>query len=559
MKKGFTLIELLGVLTILIIISLIATPIVMGIITSSKESIDLSSVQNIVNSSEDLFYTSKIDEDKSVYTAIVNGENIYDFLEISGSIPEFADIRLDEDGKVTMAIYLNETCYTKDASSDDIIVTKDITSGECDSSFFVLTGEAIGDVILEQFKEDNSSLLSLSSNGGCTVSVEGKNHTYMDGCYLAGTQDSNYVWFDGFLYRIMGFDSYGNVKLITEETVTSIPYQSYGVEYSTSYAKTWLEDYFYSHLSSAAKDVMISSDYCDDSTSYSTSSNVISETCGGTTFSANVGIISLNEFNLSGGRDSYLESSQMFWTSTAWNVAQLFFVAGTSYVTADASYNSRGLRPIITVSYDTIITSGTGSYSDRYILNQTTDDVTAGELKEVATSGEYVYVNNKKYRVVSTSETGTKLISEEVRDTLTTYVDTLDVLSYSYYGSLLLGTSAALANDTTWYIGEYFLYGDDYSNYLDSTENSYTGKVGLIRVGEMLSGHSESMVNKDYWSATTESSTDAWLIRYYGDSYTTDNNYKQYSLRSVIEIATDVIIYSGNGTIDNPYEIKAAS
>ena len=68
---------------------------------------------------------------------------------------------------------------------------------------------------------------------------------------------------------------------------------------------------------------------------------------------------------------------------------------------------------------------------------------------------------------------------------------------------------------TTWYRGDYFNYGDNYKSYLESTSNSYEGKVGLIRVGEMLSDQSETILSRNrttnndydntqnYWTATS--------------------------------------------------------
>ena len=48
-KKGFTLIELLAVIVVLAIIALIATPIVMNIINSSKDSANKVSASNFAS------------------------------------------------------------------------------------------------------------------------------------------------------------------------------------------------------------------------------------------------------------------------------------------------------------------------------------------------------------------------------------------------------------------------------------------------------------------------------------------------------------------------------
>ena len=48
-------------------------------------------------------------------------------------------------------------------------------------------------------------------------------YNYMDGTYLKGEQTTNYVWFDGFMWRIMGKNADGSIRMITEENVTVIP------------------------------------------------------------------------------------------------------------------------------------------------------------------------------------------------------------------------------------------------------------------------------------------------------------------------------------------------
>ena len=67
MKKinfGFTLIELLGVVIILSIISLIATPIVLDVIEESKESAAMTSLLLIENEGHNYYAAAMLDESK---------------------------------------------------------------------------------------------------------------------------------------------------------------------------------------------------------------------------------------------------------------------------------------------------------------------------------------------------------------------------------------------------------------------------------------------------------------------------------------------------------------
>ena len=51
-NKGFTLVELLAVIVILAIISLIATPMVLGVIEKSKKSAAIESANGIMDAAE---------------------------------------------------------------------------------------------------------------------------------------------------------------------------------------------------------------------------------------------------------------------------------------------------------------------------------------------------------------------------------------------------------------------------------------------------------------------------------------------------------------------------
>lgn len=130
MKKGFTLIELIAVLVILSIISMISVSVVLKLVNDSKAATDLVNIESMVKGSEELYFVAKMDDDKTIINIIESGDNIYDYLDITGATPQYADIRIS-DGKVYMAIYLNDRCYTKTVNSDDITVDSEKTLAEC--------------------------------------------------------------------------------------------------------------------------------------------------------------------------------------------------------------------------------------------------------------------------------------------------------------------------------------------------------------------------------------------------------------------------------------------
>ncbi len=125
-----------------------------------------------------------------------------------------------------------------------------------------------------------------------------------------------------------------------------------------------------------------------------------------------------------------------------------------------------------------------------------------------------------------------------------------------------------LVTNYTWYQNE-FGYGDNYTISLEETNptRSINATVGLIRVGEMLSGQSSSILTKGYtttssynnantyWTMTPSSSSSlAWDVNDIGYSNGNYVNYA-YGLRAVIVVNSNVTITGGNGTWSSPYEI----
>ena len=100
MKKGFTLIELLAVIVILAIIALIATPIILNIISTSKEESDKRSIElygeAIKNAIANYAMNNPEDDDITL-------EDIEDKIEYKGSKVECGTIQIHTDGTIYLA------------------------------------------------------------------------------------------------------------------------------------------------------------------------------------------------------------------------------------------------------------------------------------------------------------------------------------------------------------------------------------------------------------------------------------------------------------------------
>ena len=579
--NAFTLIELLAVIIILAIVALIATPIILDVVEDARISAGKSEAQMILGGINNYCATEdiKYQMDNS-YTKICTTDMDVD------DVPVMVNL-----GNATIeSIKYNGTKLT-----ELVIKSNNHKFTLCPSGQFAMDDEECssegGDVafvfpIIEKAKE------LVYSNDACKT--DGTTYQYMGGCYIKGNPNNNYIWYSGFLWRIMGINADGTVRLITEDNVTAIPWSTLGTaqNWDGSYAKDWLNDYFYSRLK--GNNIIKEETWCSETASDSSSARTTCTT-NLSTETAKVGLLTIDEYNLAGGGSSYLNIGQYQWTMTPYSGSYAWYLYSNGNAGNFTSVSSTfGLRAVINVNSDVIITGGNGtleatwsSQAGPYILNEDKNVEVTGKLNEKATSGEYVMFAGKKYRVVDKDSNGsTKLILDGY------YEETSGTIYFMPYGSnntfsIDTGIGQKLNgdilnwltnnNDTekgklvsnyTWYQNN-FDWGYDYKISLEEKNptRSIQATVGLIRIGEMLSSQSSSILTNgyqdtsnynnatSYWTMTPyTSSSNAWYVLSTGDAGSVDVP-SSYGLRAVIVVNSDVTITGGNGTWSNPYQI----
>ncbi len=134
MKKGFTLIELLAVISIIAIIALITTPLALGIINSSREKAFISAAHGLVVSAGT--YQAERQALNEDPTLLINyktsSDDVKNLLKTDGDLPDAGELKIDDNGKVTLALWSNEAhiCVVKSASSKSAVVDEDITNAD---------------------------------------------------------------------------------------------------------------------------------------------------------------------------------------------------------------------------------------------------------------------------------------------------------------------------------------------------------------------------------------------------------------------------------------------
>ncbi len=406
---------------------------------------------------------------------------------------------------------------------------------------------------------------------------------------------NNSLWYSGFLWRIMGINRDGTVRLITDENVTAIPWgaRNTAQNWDDSYAKNWLNNYFYSRLK--GNNIIKEETWCSETTTDSSSTRT---TCTNnlSTEKSKVGLLTLDEYNLAGGISSYLNIGQWQWTMTPYNSSLAWYVGSGGDASSDDVSSTDGLRAVINVNSVVTITGGNGtlgatwsSEAGPYVLNEDKNVEVTGKLNEKATSGEYVLFAGRKYRVVDKDSNGnTKLILDgyyeedgnifemEYNETSTNEFSVTTGIGQKLNGDVLnwlvqesdTTNRNKLVSNYTWYQNN-FGFGQSYTISLneENPTRSIQATLGLIRVGEMLSSQSSSILTKGYtttssynnayryWTMTPyTSSSNAWGVDSNGSA---NNNGVSFTsgLRAVIVVNSGVTITSGNGTWSSPYQI----
>ena len=135
-------------------------------------------------------------------------------------------------------------------------------------------------------------------------------------------------------------------------------------------------------------------------------------------------------------------------------------------------------------------------------------------------------------------------------DYLTNYVD-------SSYSSMI-------EDNTTWYLGTVG-NGTSYklAKYTDTNMSGYAtstnAKVGLLRLGELMSGQFDRDGNNtNYWTLTPYSTSSVRRVDSIGNASNLSPS-NAYGVRPSINLKSNVQIVNGDGTLNSPFEIQLGS
>lgn len=377
--------------------------------------------------------------------------------------------------------------------------------------------------------------------------------------YYVGENPNNYVQFSGMLFRIVGINKDGTIKLMSSDYISNVVYGDQKSFDKTNIYK-WLNDYYYAHL--ASKKDVVKSDWCVGNVKQA------SEDGCNTKVKANVGLLTLNEYQRSINENtSYASSGLMesYWllnrkdNNNGWMIKE-------GEVETIATKDITTTRPVINIKNTLYVENGDGSFEKPYIL----DDYKIGKANSKLTDrliGEYVQYSDQLWRVLENEEDGTTLIMVEslhdanAQPVLITYDENSKEYKYNSKEKENIGYQIArnvknyLVDDKKIMNNEWEIVAFDHTKTYDKFKTStYKSKYSIPKSYDMFSAA------LGYRSWLIDYSTTKGNILFVGPGGrgfdVKIDEARENAVKLVIKLDNSTRISSGSGTMIDPYNVK---
>lgn len=373
-----------------------------------------------------------------------------------------------------------------------------------------------------------------------------------------GKVTNNYIKFSGMDFRIVGIVD-GNVKIVAADDVANVNYSD---------LDEWLK-YYYEHINKDSKDYVVKTKYCND-----TLTDTSTKECSKYTNEKNVYILSVQDINKATDENgnSYLYPETIDWVANAktkkegWTTREYFSDSTLKYMEFSKDYNF-GIRPVLTIKGDALITSGDGTSEKPYMIDDY-DIGKSGDKVNTRLSGEYIEYSNMLWQIIETTDSSlTKVISY---NTMT--VDSLSDISYplgetknmynpTKKGNIgyIINQKASDAVDEKYFVKnkiEVPIYKTLATYKGTSSTKKYNVKFHAPNMYEMHTARN-SNTQRSYWLMNSSSEefrryivSEIGVVFYQKEGTPTDAG-----TRIVGYLDKDCQIVQGKGTKDNPYKI----
>lgn len=371
--------------------------------------------------------------------------------------------------------------------------------------------------------------------------------------YYKGNDNNNYIKLDGILFKIVGLNEDGSVKVTSSEPLAFVDYNS---------VDTWLNDYFYDKLSDNVKKyIKNDSKWCNEEIS-----NTDNYTkCNKYGKKKAVGLLSVADINNSKDKDgnSNLGTWQYSWLGNSKKSKLLKSGSNSMKIQEENKNTLTGIRPTINLKTNLEISSGSGEASSPYLLKGRKKSLKAGEKISEAMTGEYILYSGYTWRVIGKESNGTtKIVMNESLEMDYQVITTIFDKKNSYYNpTQKTNVGYKIANDVNSYINVNLfdkksinvnLY-KKYINYSEKTKvKQYKTKIEEVSLFDL---YSPSTVSNHWFRESTSNG-----LAYMNSPLTDVSEEKIINgstglIKLTANLNKNVSVKKGNGLITNPYNL----
>ncbi len=371
--------------------------------------------------------------------------------------------------------------------------------------------------------------------------------------YYKGNDNNNYIKLDGILFKIVGLNEDGSVKVTSSEPLAFVDYNS---------VDTWLNDYFYDKLSDNVKKyIKTDSKWCNE---------VISNTdnytkCNKYGKKKAVGLLSVADINNSKDKDgnSSLLGQQSFLLGNQKDKKEIKVIPIENKVKTENKNIVSGVRPTMNLKSNIVISKGNGSDLSPYIIKGTSTRVKAGSKVSDLKIGEYVNYSGFNWRVSNKKDNGNiQLVLDGTITSNESYLLLgfgIDEKYYSTNNKTNLGYK--LVNESSKYINTKLLQKQKFKVYnykgnatynSDVNYNNYTTKLIEVSMFELFSTSSSD----NYWFRESDGKGNAYANSPIGDVVKyeiVENNNSMIKLSVLVDGTSTIKL--GSGSKNDPYTI----
>lgn len=377
-----------------------------------------------------------------------------------------------------------------------------------------------------------------------------------------GAHEDGYIKMDEILFRIVGINEDGSVKVVSNDALASINYE--GID-------SWLNDYFYNKLSDKIKSYLVKSKWCNEQISNAENSMK----CSKYSRKQNVGLLSISDYNKSKNSEgeAYLTDNYGTWTynkkntKEAWAKAYIDPTDFKNYDTKELSIDQiEAIKPALNIKKDSIISKGDGTIDNPYQLKGNIRNGKKGEKISTVKTGSYVTYSGYTWRVIGKDEDDTTQISmmEEVKNSEDVYTTEFDTSTSSYHPNRSSNVGYKIVNEISSYVRT------SYFENKTITIPSYKGKIVYSNKPKGKEYKVKLMASSvfELYSSTKNVTVTSWLreslsnkkIAYVtapslGISAIDYDEGTTFAVSLTGYLNKDVVIKDGDGTLENPYTL----